>query len=54
MGEAVDNTIGSIVQVADLEDDGKDGEFLWIRVTIDIAKPLPRCCKLWSVEEHVG
>jgi len=54
MGEAVGNTIESVVQVANPEDDGEDGEFLWICVTIDIAKPFPRCCKLWSTEEHVG
>ena len=53
-GEAVGNTIGSIMQVDDLEDDGEGGEFLQIRVTIDITKPLPRCCKLWSAEEHVS
>ncbi|KAK7842576.1 hypothetical protein CFP56_013669 [Quercus suber] len=53
-GEAVGNTIGSIVQVADPEDDGEGGEFLRIRVTIDITKPLPRCCKLWFAEEHIG
>ena len=53
-GEAVGNTIGSIVQVADLEDDGEGGEFLRIRVTIDITKALPWCCKLWFDSEHVG
>ena len=42
------------MQVDDLEDDGEGGEFLQIRVTIDITKPLPRCCKLWSAEEHVS
>ena len=40
------NTIGSIVQVADPEDDGEGGEFLRIRVTIDVTKALPRCCGL--------
>lgn len=48
------NTIGSIVQVADPEDDGEGGEFLRIRVTIDVTKALPRCCKLWFDSEHVG
>ena len=54
IGEAMGNTIGSIVQVADLEDDGEGGEFLRIRVTIDITKALPWCCKLWFDSEHVG
>ena len=53
-GEAMGNTIGSIVQVANLEDDGEGGKFLQIRLLIDITKPLPRCCKLWSEGEHVG
>nr|POE70762.1 hypothetical protein CFP56_36546 [Quercus suber] len=41
-GEVVGNTIGALVQVADLEDDGEGGEFLRIRVVIDIKKLLPR------------
>jgi len=53
-GEVVGNTIGALVQAADPEDDGEGGEFLRIRVMIDIKKPLPRCCKLWSEGEHVG
>ena len=52
--EAVGNTIGSLIQVADSEDDGEGGEFLRIRARIDITKALPRCCKLWSDGEHVG
>ena len=52
--EAVGNTIRALVQVADPEDDGEGGEFLRIRVVIDIKKPLTRCCKLWSKGEHVG
>ena len=48
------NTIGALVQVADPEDDGGGSEFLRIRVVIDIKKPLPRCCKLWSEGKHVG
>ena len=52
--EAVGNTIGALVQVADPKDDGEGGEFLRIRVVIDIKKPLPRCCKLWLEGEHVG
>ena len=53
-GEVVGNTIGALVQVADPEDDGEGGEFLRVRVVVDIKKPLPRCCKLWSEGEHVG
>ena len=52
--EAVGNTIGALVQVVDPKDDGEGGEFLRIRVVIDIKKPLPRCCKLWLEGEHVG
>ena len=52
--EAVGNTIGSLIQVADSEDDGEGGELLRIRARIDITKALPRCCKLWSDGEHVG
>lgn len=53
-GEAVGNTIGKIVQVADPKDDGQRCEFLQICVSLDITKPLPRCCKLWSEGEHIG
>lgn len=45
------------MQVADPEDDGeggRGGEFLRIRVMIDITKALPQCCKLWSKGEHGG
>jgi len=52
--EAVGNNIGTLVQIADLEDDREGGEFLRIRVKMDITKALPRCCKLWSNGEHVG
>ena len=53
-GEAVGNNIGTLVQIADLEDDREGGEFLRIWVKMDITKALPRCCKLWSDGEHVG
>ena len=53
-GEVVGNTIGGLVQVADPEDDGEGGEFLRVRVVVDIKKSLPRCCKLWSEGEHIG
>ena len=39
-GEAIGKAFGTVVQVADLEDDGCGGEFLRVRVTVDIAKPL--------------
>lgn len=39
--EAIGNSLGSVIQVADLEDDGLGGEFLRVRVKIDISKPLP-------------
>ena len=52
-GETVGNMIGKIVQVADPEDDGQGGEFLHIRVIIDITESLPRCCKLWFEGEHI-
>ena len=41
-GEAIGKMIGSMIQVADTEDDGAGGEFLRVRVAIDITKPLPR------------
>ena len=53
-GEVVGNNIGTLVQAVDPEDDGEGGEFLRIRVKMDITKALPRCCKLWSDGEHVG
>ena len=53
-GEVVGNNIRTLVQAIDPEDDGEGGEFLRIRVKMDITKALPRCCKLWSDGEHVG
>ena len=44
-GEVIGKTIGSIVQVADIEDDGSGGEFLRVRVVINLSKPLSHCCK---------
>lgn len=52
--EAIGKTIVSMIQVANAEDDGSIGEFLRVRVAIDITKPLPRCCKLWSKGRHIG
>ena len=53
-GEAIGNAIGRVVQVADPEDDGAGGEFLRVRVTMDISKPLPRCSKLRSDGKQIG
>ena len=52
-GETMGNMIGKIIQVADPEDDGQRGEFLHIRVIIDITESLPRCCKLWFEGKHI-
>lgn len=53
-GEAVGNMIGTLIQVADPEDDGEGGKFLRILAKIDITKALPQCYKLWSGGERVG
>ncbi|KAL0011007.1 hypothetical protein SO802_006115 [Lithocarpus litseifolius] len=53
-GEAIGKTIGSVVQVADTEDDGSGGEFLRVQVVIDLSKPLPRCYKLWVDGKQIG
>ena len=45
-GEVIGKTIGSVVQVANIQDDGSGGEFLRVRVVIDLSKPLLHCCKL--------
>ena len=47
-GEAVGNTIGKVIEVADSEDDDAGGEFLSVRISIDISKRLSRCRKLCS------
>lgn len=41
-GEAVGNTIGNVIEVADPGDDGAGNEFLRVRFSMDISKPLPR------------
>ena len=43
-----------MVQMADPEDDGCGGEFLRVRVTMDVTKPLARCSKLWAEGKHIG
>ena len=35
-----------MLQVANPEDDETRGEFLRVRIKLDILQPLPRCCKL--------
>nr|XP_023917163.1 uncharacterized protein LOC112028710 [Quercus suber] len=52
--ESVGKTIGKVLEVADPEDDGASNEFLRVRVSIDISKPLPRCRKLWAEGKQVG
>ena len=53
-GETIGSTLGTVVQVADPEDDGTGGEFLRVRIKLDISRPLPRCCKLWNAGKLVG
>lgn len=43
-----------MLQVADPEDDGLGGEFLGVKVTMDITKPLPRCSELTSEGKQLG
>ena len=45
--EAIGNTIGKVIEVADPKDDSNRGEFLRVHISIDISKPLPRCRRLW-------
>nr|POF12306.1 hypothetical protein CFP56_68051 [Quercus suber] len=45
-GEAIGKTIGSVILVADAEDDGTSEEFLCVRVAIDITKPLPKLLQI--------
>ena len=54
MGELIGKSIGVVVKVVDLEDDGAGGEFLRVRVTLDISKPLPHCSKLKSKGRQLG
>ena len=53
-GEAIARAIGTVIQVADLEDDGAGGEFLRARVAMDISKPLPHVLKLKSGGKQIG
>ena len=52
--EAIGKAVGTVVQVADPEDDGCGGEFLRVRVTMDITKSLVRCSKLWAEGKQIG
>lgn len=40
--------------MADPEDDRSGGEFLRVRIKLDISQPLQRCCKLWNEGKLVG
>ena len=53
-GEAIARAIGTVIQVANPEDDGASGEFLRARVAMDISKPLPRLSKLKSGGKQIG
>ena len=53
-GESMGKTIRKVLEVADPEDDGAGNEFLRVRVSIDISKPLRRCRKLWAEGKQIG
>ena len=53
-GEAIGNSIGKVIDVADPKDDGEGREFLRVRLSIDTTKPLPRCRQLWSEGKQLG
>ena len=53
-GELIGKSIGVVVKVTDSEDDSAGGEFLRVRVTLDISKPLPCCSKLKSKGRQLG
>ena len=40
--------------MANPEDDETSGEFLRVRINLDILRPLPHCCKLWAGQKLVG
>jgi len=39
-GDSIGSSIGTVIQVADREDDSAGGEFLRVRISIDLSKPL--------------
>jgi len=53
-GESVGKTLGKVLQVANPEDEGADGEFLRVRINLDISRPLPRCFNLWVEQKLMG
>ena len=53
-GELIGKSIDMVVKVADLKDNGTGGEFLRVRVTLDISKLLPRCSKLKLEGRQLG
>ena len=52
--ESVGNIIGTTIKVADPEDDGVGCEFLQVRFSMNISKPLPCCRKLKCDGIHIG
>lgn len=54
IGEAIGKSLGTVVQVTDLEDDGFGSEILQVWVTMDITRPLTRCSKLWADGKQIG
>ena len=40
--------------MADPKDDRASGEFLRVRISLDILRHFPQCCKLWAGQKLMG
>ena len=54
LGKSIGRSIGKVVQVADLEENGTIGHSFRVQVSIDVSKSLSRGRKLWDNGVVVG
>ena len=52
--DSIGNSLGTVLQMTDFEEEGGKGNYLCVRVHLEISKPLSRVWKIWSEGRLVG
>ena len=52
--DSIGSSLGTLLQMSESEGEGSTGNFLRVRVKIDITKPLSRVRKVWSAGKVIG
>lgn len=52
--DSIGNSLGTLLHMTDLEEGGGKGNYLKVRVRVDISKPLSRVRKIWSEGKFIG